>query len=137
MKRPLVFFSGVAATAIACAVVGWLHFAPIAHETAELASFDHRDGKKEAEADIARGIVKWKVAGRVSDYGTRAALLKETLKTELDWFGDCTGSEGRTRYVAAYNAAVRGYLVTVYGEAAVFGVLGQAPVFVAEAVQNG
>jgi hypothetical protein len=137
MKRRLVFFSAIAATAIACAVAGWLHFAPIAHDGAELASFDHRDGKKEAEADIARGIVKWKVAGRVSDYEIRAALVKEKLRTELDWFGDCEGSEGRTRYVAAYNSTIRGYLVSLYGEPAVFSVLGEAPVIVADARQKG
>ena len=137
MRRPLVLFSAVSAVALVCAIVGWTHLAPVAHDAAELASFDHRDGKKEAEADIAGGVLKWKVAGRVSNFEIRAALVKEKLKTELDWFGDCEGSDGRTRYVAAYNSTVRGYLVSLYGEAAVFSVLGDPPVAVIDAKQKG
>src|SRR5690349_4080371 len=120
MKRPIVLLSAVSVVVIAFVSVWYAHFAPVAREAAELASYDHRDGKKEAEVDLASGILKWKIAGRVSDYEARAALLKATLKTDLDWFGDCEGSDGRTRYQVAYNSKVRQYLVSLYGEAFVF-----------------
>jgi hypothetical protein len=127
MKRGPIILCGVFLVCVAGVMVEWSNREAIASSIAEFESYDHRDGKKEAEADIAQGRLKWKVSGRVSDYEVRRTLLKEKLGLELDWFTGCIGSEGIERYRLAYNSVIWTHATTIYGEAAVQDMLGDHP----------
>ena len=63
MKRALVIIAAIFIVGIAGIMVEWPNWQSIAAEQTELESYDSRDGKKEAEADIARGIQSGKYRG--------------------------------------------------------------------------
>jgi hypothetical protein len=96
----------------------------MAADNAEVESYNHREGKREADADIARGTPKWKVSGRVSDADEQAARLKR-LGIELDWFADCIATDGIVRYRHDYNSAIRAHFVQSVGEETTLDVIGR------------
>jgi hypothetical protein len=123
MKRVLLICGLTVAVICAVTLVQW-EAAPIAAEQKERESYAHRDGNKEAEIDIAQGVLKWKVLGRVSNFEEERATLKAKLGVELDWFADCLSTEEIERYRREYNRAMRAHLVTRFGEDAVRQTLG-------------
>jgi hypothetical protein len=121
----VVICGGVIA-ALAWVVVEWSFVSEVSAGVAELESYERRDGKAEAEQDIARGVLKWKVWGRVSDFETRQKILKEKLGVEVDWFADCEVTDAVAHYAARYNSTVRSHLVSTLGAPVVAGVLGDS-----------
>ena len=127
MKRtPLIIVVALAICVVA-AISAWSHLQSTAALQEEIDSYDSRDGKNEAEADIARGTPKWKVSGRVIDAEAHAASLKR-LGIELDWFADCIATEGIIRYRYDYNTAIRSHFVRLIGESTTSDVIGRPPI---------
>jgi hypothetical protein len=127
MKRGPIILCGVLVVCLAGGIVEWSNRTAIAASLADIESYDHLDGKKEAEADIARGTPKWKVSGRVSDADEHAARLKR-LGIELDWFADCIATDGIVRYRYDYNSAIRAHFVQSVGEETTLDVIGRPPI---------
>jgi hypothetical protein len=61
MRRLPLIASAILVACIAGGAVQWSRTVAIGDEQAEFESYGSRDGKKEAEADIAKGEPKWKV----------------------------------------------------------------------------
>ncbi|HZP59544.1 MAG TPA: hypothetical protein VFB27_04410 [Opitutaceae bacterium] len=75
-----------------------------------------RDGKKEAQDDIARGTPKLKLYGlEVGDFDERAAVFRRRLGVELDPIAGCIVSDPLVKYADAYNAEVRRFLAAKFG----------------------
>ena len=127
MKRTAVILAAILVVCVAGAMLEWSRVAPVVAEQQEIDSYEHRDGKKEAEADIAKGTPKWKVYGRVSEYDVRKVIAKEKLGLELDWFAGCLATEAIERYAFDYNSTIRPHLVAIHGEPSVFSILGEPP----------
>lgn len=128
MKRTVsLLVVGVALVCIAGAMVEWANRRAISSEVAEFESYNHRDGKKEAETDIARGAPKWKVYGLQRNTASKSTLMKSSLGIELDAVAGCIVYDAIERYAYDYNSAVWSYLVTLHGEPKVYGVLGDKP----------
>jgi len=127
MKRAPVIVSAICIICATGAFVQWLNLQSGAKAIAELASYDVRDGKREAQDDLARGILKWKVAGLVHDYQARSSNLRAKLGTQLDWFGGCEGSAARDRYIFTYNSTVWNHLATLFDQGLMREVLGAPP----------
>lgn len=125
MKRAPIIIAAIFVACVAGVMVEWSNRLSLSAEQEKFESYQHRDGKKEAETDIATGAPKWKVYGRVSEYDIRKTLLKEKLGLELDWFEGCMVSEAIERYTFDYNATIRPYLVSVHGEPPVYALLGE------------
>jgi hypothetical protein len=123
MKKTPIIVAAIFVAGIAGALVEWSNRQSIASSEADRDSYDTRDGKKEAEADIARGNPKWKVSGRVSEPEERAARLKR-LGIEMDWFADCLPTWGIVRYRYEYNTVIRAHFVRLLGEETVLDVIG-------------
>jgi hypothetical protein len=120
-------FCGVVIAALVWFLAEWSFVSEVSAGVAELESYDRRDGKAEAEQDIERGALKWKVRGRVSDFQTRQKIVREKLGVELDWFADCEGTDAVVRYGTRYNSTMRAHLISQLGAPLVAGVLGDAP----------
>ncbi len=118
---------GVVLVSLTGFLTKWIFVSEVSAAAAELESYDRRDGWKEAEQDIERGVLKWKVWGRVSDFETRKKTASEKLGVELDWFADCEVTDAVRSYASRYNAAMRTHLVSLLGEPRVAGVLGDSP----------
>jgi hypothetical protein len=108
-------------------MVEWGNRTTISSEVAKFQSYEHRDGKKEAEADIARGTPKWKVHGLQRDTDIRGALMKKSLELELDWFAGCVVSSAIQKYAYEYDTVIWEHMVVLYGEPKVYGILEEKP----------
>lgn len=126
MRVAPLIASVVTIACIAYGMVEWSHRREIAESVTEFDSYDVRDGKKEAEADIARGNPKWKVCGLVHDSREDVARLKR-LGIEFDWFQGCIVSEGILRYQYTYNSTVYSHFLKLAGEETTRDVLGDPP----------
>jgi len=127
MKRAWAIVPAVIVVFLAGALVELQNRASLSEREQQLDSYAHRDGKREAEADIAAGRPKWKAYGRISDYEIRAALLKEKLGVELDGIAECAVPDSIERFTFEYNTRMKEYLISVYGDPAVFALIGDAP----------
>jgi hypothetical protein len=126
-KYGLLLIVAVALVSIAGVMVEWANRVATSFEVAEFESYKHRDGKMEAEADIARGAPKWKVYGLQRDTDIKGEMMKKSLGIELGWFAGCVVSGAIERYAYDYDSAVWSHLVALYGEPKVYGLLGDKP----------
>lgn len=122
-----VVLCGVSITSVAWVVAGSSFFSEGLVSQAEMYSYDSRDGKKEAEQDIERGVLKWKRHGLIYDFEAEQKIVREKLGVEIDWFAGCLSTEGIEAYARSYNATMRAHLVARFGSPLVSGVLGDPP----------
>jgi hypothetical protein len=127
MKRTRLAISLVAVVCVGGAMVEWSNRVALFTSAAEFDSYDTRDGKREAEADLAQGRAKWKVYGLYRGLEEDSARLKR-LGIQVDWFAGCIGSEGIERYAYRYNSTIYSHHVALVGKEITEEVLGPAPV---------
>ncbi len=78
-----------------------------------------RDGQKEAEADIAKGLLKLKACGLPSAGNSEwREVLKERFGVEVERIAGCGVSDPLLAYAEAYNVTVEHYLAVKYGATA-------------------
>ena len=127
MKRTSLVVALIAVVCIAGAMVEWSNRVAISTSAAEFDSYDTRDGKKEAEADLAQGHAKWKVYGLYRRMDEDSARMKR-LGVHVDWFAGCIVSDGILLYAYRYNLAVHSHYVALVGKEITEEVLGPTPV---------
>lgn len=78
--------------------------------------FAGRDGRKEAEADLARGHPRYK------EYGFGAGMkrdwpnvLQVRFAVEVEPIADCVVSAALLKYVESYNATIEAHIAKKYG----------------------
>lgn len=126
MKRAPIILCCIFVVCSAGGITVWADRTSRAAEQARFESYYHRDGKKEALADIARGTPKWKVHGLWDDSAiTSLNVGLRTIGLEADWFQGCISSNAINRYAEDYDAAIRAHVIAIYGEDAVKAVLGE------------
>jgi hypothetical protein len=78
-----------------------------------------RDGKKEAEEDIARGTPKLKEYGLMyPDVLVFRSILHERFGVQAEVIAGCEVSEPLIKYAHAYNATVNAFIAKKYGQGA-------------------
>lgn len=83
------------------------------------AEFVGRDGKREAEADILRGVPKLLLYGKTrADIAERSALFKQRFGLTIDPLAGCLVSEPLVAFATAYNAVIQNYLAAKFGPTA-------------------
>ncbi len=128
MKRSvIVLCTAVFVVCVAAWMVAWSKRHAVASQIAEYESYEHRDGRKEAEVDIAQGQVKWKVCGLYSSESEDATRLKR-LGVQVDWFAGCIVSDAIYRYRYAYNSTVYSHFVRLVGKEITEEVLATQPI---------
>jgi hypothetical protein len=78
--------------------------------------FKGRDGRKEAQSDIARQAPKLLLYGRAAaDVAERAAILKDRLGITVNSLAGCIVSPPLTRFADNYNSEVRQFIAAKFG----------------------
>jgi len=78
--------------------------------------FVGRDGKKEAEADIASGNLRLKPYGKErAGFVKWRALCRERLGVSIDPLAGCFVNKPLVEYADAYNAEVRRFIAEKFG----------------------
>ena len=114
MKKAVIVVSALLVVGLAGAIVELSSRSSISSQMAEYDSYENRDGKREATADIARGEPKWKVYGLYRGYDENSQRLKP-LGVQVDWFAGCVVSEAILRYSFTYNTTVHAHFVELVG----------------------
>ena len=119
MKRVAIIVPAVFVACVAAWTFQWSPQQEVAGVLTRSTSFEGRDGKAEAEADIGRGTPKWKVIGLESSDLERRVVLLDRLGVHLDRIADCEVDAPLLKYVEAYNAATRSYITLKHGASAI------------------
>jgi hypothetical protein len=128
MKRSVIIVSIVFVACVAAWTFQWAPRQEVAGALTRSTSFEGRDGKAEAEADIGRGTPKWKAIGLESSDLERRVVLLDRLGVQLDRIADCEVDAPLLKYVEAYNAATRRHVTLKHGASAIDTALSDADI---------
>jgi hypothetical protein len=109
MKRLAIIVPTLLVVCVAGWYFEWSPHQDLTEAVAHSKSFERRDGKADAEADIERGAPRWKVIGLERADLERRVMLLDRLGVHLDRIADCEVDEAILKYVEAYNAVIRSY----------------------------
>ena len=118
MRKPVLIFYGGCVIILA---IGAFELSRHDRPTNEaeferLAAFDFKDGRREAEADLAHGCPRWiTYGGPAFDVGPSTATLDRSLGLKRDHIAYCTVPPGAERYTREYNRVIFDHLVRTYG----------------------
>ena len=126
MKRVAIIVPTLFVACVAGWYFEWWPHQEIVGAMTHSETFERRDGKAEAEADLGRGVPKWKVIGLESADLERRVVLLDRLGVHLDRIADCEVNEPILKYVEAYNAVIRSHITLKHGTSAIDDALSDA-----------
>jgi hypothetical protein len=118
MRSRLLSTFGISVAAIAVAALALFRTAEPTNrsEFERLAKYDVKDGKSEAEADLAHGRPRWiTFGGPAFDVGPSTSMLSRRLGLQRDHIAYCMVPDGAKRYASEYNRVIFDHLTPRYG----------------------